>query len=56
MSRHLRLLPRLAFLAVLLGSLTRLPAPAVSAAANSPDPKTVTIAATLQSELGCDSD
>jgi hypothetical protein len=50
----------LGVLAILAGSLAPLPLPgflgAVSAAANTPEPKTVTIAGTLQSELGCEAD
>ncbi len=46
----------LAVLVVTVSSLVPLRILPVVAAANTPDPKTVTIAGTLQSELGCDAD
>ena len=43
-------------LVVMAGSMIPLCAASVSAAGNTPDPQTVTIAGTLQSELGCEAD
>jgi pullulanase len=56
MSKSKPFLQLLAALVFLAGSLFRQHVTSVAAAGNTPDPKSVTIAGTLQSELGCDSD
>ncbi len=56
MSTFKRIPHLLAVLAILAGSLVPLYISPVAAAENTPGPKTVTIAGTLQSELGCEAD